>query len=183
MPAPGRDLDALTRATVTVAWLIAVNKPFYPLYVWYLAGDAFHVALGSLISLPFFVAIPFLARFSARAARIALPVVGTCDTFFETRLLGQGSGTELFFAACIMLAALSFQARERWFQRGVVAFVAAGFILSRALGAEAPPAFSDAYLSVLLQLNIFAVASLMVFLAIRYGGLRNASECERPGIS
>lgn len=168
MEARARDLDALTGATITVAWLIAANKPFYPLYVWYLAGDAFHVALGSAISLPFFAAIPFLARRSALAARIALPVVGTCDTFLETMLLGQGSGTELFFAACMMLAALSFHPHEKWTQRGVVAFVAAGFVLSRVLGADAPPSFSDTYVSVLLNLNIFAVAGLMVFLAIRY---------------
>jgi hypothetical protein len=170
MEAPSREIDALTRATVAVAWLIVANKPFYPLYVWYLAGDAVQVALGAAISLPFFAAIPFLARRSAHAARIALPVIGTCDTFLETRLLGQVSGTELFFAACIMLAALSFHPNERWSQRAVVAFVAMGFILSRALSPGSPPAFTDAYLTVLLHLNIFAVAGLMVFVAMRYGG-------------
>jgi len=172
MAVGGRDIDALTRATVTVAWLIAANKPFYPLYVWYLAGDAFHVALGAALSLPFFAAIPFLARRSALAARIALPVVGTIDTFIETMLLGQVSGTELFFAPCIMLAVLSFHPEEKWWQRGVVAFVAAGFLLSRALAAAPPPAFGESYLSTLLNINIFAVASLMAFLAIRYGGRR-----------
>jgi hypothetical protein len=171
MDAPGKGLDELTRATIAVAWLIVANKPFYPLYVWYLAGDALHVALGAAISLPFFAAIPFLARRSAWAARIALPVIGTCDTFFETRLLGQASGTELFFAACIMLAAVSFYAHERWSQRGVVAFVATGFVLSRVIDAGPQPAFS---VSVLLELNIFAVASLMVFLALRFGGRRGS---------
>lgn len=170
MSAGDRHIDALTRATITVAWLIVANKPFYPLYVWYLAGDAFHVALGAALSLTFFAAVPLLARRSGLAARVALPVVGAADTFLETLLLGQASGTELFFAPCIMLAALSFHLEEKWWQRGVVAFVAAGFILSRALATEPQPAFGDDYLSTLLNINIFAVASLMVFLAIRYGG-------------
>lgn len=180
MTAPGKDMDELTRATIAVAWLIVANKPFYPLYVWYLAGDAFHVALGAAISLPFFAAIPFLARRSAWMARIALPVVGACDTFLETRLLGQASGTELFFAACILLAAVSFYAHEKWSQRGVVAFVAIGFVLSRILDGGPQPAFSDTYLSVLLDLNIIAVASLMVFLALRYGGIAASSHRARP---
>ena len=94
-------IDGLTRATVNVAWLIVANKPFYPLYVWYLAGDPGPAVLGAALSLPFFAAVPLLANRSGLAARVALPVVGTVDTLLETRLLGQASGTELFFAPCI----------------------------------------------------------------------------------
>ena len=169
---PIQRFETLTRATISVAWLIVINKPFYPLYVWYLSGEVYHVALGAAISLPFFAAIPFLANRSERAARIALPIVGTCDTVVETRLIGQASGTELFFAACIMLAALSFHPHEKWWQRGVVAFVAAGFLISRAFFVPSPPEFGPAVSSVLLSLNTLAVASLMVFLALRYGASR-----------
>lgn len=31
--------DALTQATATAAWVILLNKPFYPLYVWRLVGS------------------------------------------------------------------------------------------------------------------------------------------------
>lgn len=165
-------IDGLTRATVNVAWLIVANKPFYPLYVWYLAGDPGPAVLGTALSLPFFAAVPLLASRSGLAARVALPVIGTIDTLLETRLLGQASGTELFFAPCIMLAALSFRLQEKWWQFTVVAFVAGGFILSRALGAEAQPVFDKTYLLALLNINIFAVASLMTFLALRYRNLR-----------
>jgi hypothetical protein len=164
-------LDPLTEATVTIAWVIFANKPFYPLYVWYLVGSGVTASLGTLLAAPFFLAIPFVARHAPLAARIALPLVGAIDTLFETRLFGTGSGTELFLAPCMMLAALSFRAREAWWQRGVAAFTFLAFVFSRhAIG---PPlhAWSETDLSILLNLNAFAVASLMSFIALRYAGI------------
>jgi len=70
-------------------------------------------------SAPIFLTIPFLAARSPLAGRIALPLIGTFDTLFETKLFGSASGTELYFAACMMLVALSFQADEKWWQRGM----------------------------------------------------------------
>ncbi|PYG54354.1 hypothetical protein [Rhizobium sp. UGM030330-04] len=107
----------LTKATLTFAWVIILNKPFYPLYVWYLVdADAAVASLVTVLSLPFFPAIPFLAKKSHLAARLALPLVGTLDTLFETAMFGHTSGTEFFFAACIMLAAISFLADEKLWQ-------------------------------------------------------------------
>ncbi len=164
-------LDPLTQATVTVAWVIVLNKPFYPLYVWYLVGNGVTASLGTLISAPLFLAIPLLARRSPFMARIALPVVGTFDTLFETKLFGQASGTELFFAACIMLLALSCRAEEKWWQRGMAVLVFAVFVFSRShLG---PPLhfWTDSDLAILFNLNAFAFASLMTFIALRYSGI------------
>ncbi|WP_348531808.1 hypothetical protein [Rhizobium sp. 16-449-1b] len=100
-------LEPITQATVTVAWVIVFNKPFYPVYVWSLVGSGVTASFGTLLSAPLFLAITFLARRSPFAARIALPLIGTFDTLFETKLFGSASGTELYFAACIMLVALS----------------------------------------------------------------------------
>ncbi|QFY61143.1 hypothetical protein FZ934_12435 [Rhizobium grahamii] len=169
-------LDPLTQATVTVAWVIFANKPFYPLYVWYLVGNGVTASLGTLLAAPFFLAIPFIARHAPLAARLALPLVGTLDTLFETKLFGTGSGTQLFLAPCIMLAALSFRSEETWWQRGMAAFVFLVFVLSRyAIGAPLH-AWSDADLSTLINLNAFAVASLMAFIALRYAGVRQAAK-------
>jgi hypothetical protein len=164
-------LDPLTQATVTIAWVISLNKPFYPLYVWYLVGDGVVASLGSLLAAPAFLAIPFMARHSPVIARISLPIVGAVDTLFETRLFGQSSGTELFFGACIMLAAISFRTEEKWIQRGVAGLVFAVFLLSRQTGGEPLHGWNDADLAVLLDLNIFAVACLMTLIAIRYTGV------------
>jgi Kef-type K+ transport system membrane component KefB len=169
-------LDPLTQASVTIAWVICGNKPFYPLYVWYLVGDGVTASLGTLLAAPLFLAIPLIARRAPTAARIALPLVGTLDTLFATKLFGTGSGTELFLAPCIMLVALSFRAEEAWWQRGLAAFVFLAFVFSRYAIGPSLHVWKDVDLSTLLNLNAFAVASLMAFVAIRYSGILHITE-------
>ena len=164
--------DDLTRASVTVAWIIILNKPFYPLYVWWLVGSGTQASLGTLVSTPFFLSVPLLARRSALAARIALPFVGTIDTLFATKLFGEASGTELFFGPCITLAALSFKAAEAWWQRGMAALVFVSFVAAHGRLGEALQVWSKDELGTLFSINVFAVASLMAFIAIRYAGVR-----------
>ncbi len=165
--------DSLTQATVTVAWVIILNKPFYPLYVWYLIGHGVLASLWTLAAVPFFLTIPFLAKRSSLAARVALPLVGTLDTWFETKLFGPSSGTELFFAACLMLAAMSFRAKELWWQRGMAAIVFIVFMFSRTFIGAPLHVWNESDLAILLNLNAFAVASLTTFVALRYAGVRN----------
>lgn len=169
-------LDPLTQASVTVAWVIALNKPFYPLYVWYLVGSGVMASLCTLLSAPFFLAIPFLARRFPLAARIALPLVGTFDTLFETKLFSQGSGTELFYAACIMLVALAFRPDERRWQQGLACLVFVVFMVSRSFTGPSLHVWADAELLTLVDLNAFAVASLLAFIALRYAGIERARE-------
>jgi hypothetical protein len=164
-------LDPLTQATVAVALVIVVNKPFYPVYVWYFVGNGVAASLGTLIAAPFFLAIPLLAQSSPLAARIALPLAGTVDTFFETKLFGQSSGTELFFAACMLLVSLSFRENEKRWQRGMAVVVFALFILSRRYIGSPLHIWADADLAILFNLNAFAVASLMAFVTLRYAGV------------
>ncbi|MFK0332944.1 hypothetical protein ACIQUB_17670 [Rhizobium sp. NPDC090275] len=163
--------DALTQATVTIAWVIVLNKPFYPVYVWYLVGDGVVASLATLLSAPLFLAIPFLAGRSPLAARIALPLIGTFDTLFETKLFGSASGTELFFAACVMLVALSFKADEKWWQRGMAVLVFAVFVFSRNFIDAPLRVWTAPELVTFFNLNAFAVASLLAFIALRYAGI------------
>ena len=134
-------------------------------------GSGVAASASTLISVPFFALVIYLARRSPLAARAALPVVGTIDTLFETKLFGYGSGTELFLAPCIMLVALSFNAAEKWWQRGMAALVFAAFFVAHGRLGEALHIWPPAELNTLLTLNIFAVASLMAFIAIRYAGV------------
>jgi hypothetical protein len=164
-------LDPITQATVAIAWVIVLNKPFYPFYVWYLIGNGVMESLGTLLSAPLFLAIPFLARQSSLAARIALPMIGTFDTLFETKLFGSPSGTELYFAPCIMLVALAFRAEERWWQRTMAVLVFVVFLLSRNFVDAPLKVWSAPELATLLNLNAFAVASLLAFIALRYAGI------------
>jgi hypothetical protein len=172
MSEAAKQLDPLTRATVTIAWVIVLNKPFYPFYVWYLVGNGAVAALGTLLSAPLFLAIPFMARRFPLAARVALPLVGTFDTLFETKLFGHASGTELYFAACIMLAALGFRFDENWWQRGLAGVVFVVFTFSRIVIGPPLGVWSDADLETLFNINALAVASLTTFIALRYAGVR-----------
>jgi hypothetical protein len=167
-------LDPLTQATVAVAWVIFANKPFYPLYVWYLVGSGMTASLLTLASAPFFLAIPFIARRSPIIARIMLPAIGTLDTMFETKLFGAASGTELFLAACVMLAALSFRPEEQWSQRALVTLVFGAFLITRNFTGAPLHGWSERELSILFNLNAYAVASLLAFVAFRYAGIERS---------
>ncbi|WP_320198370.1 hypothetical protein RMR16_010015 [Agrobacterium sp. rho-13.3] len=175
MAVEGRTHDPLTAATITVAWVIILNKPFYPLTIWWLVGNGVEAALISVASAFFFLAIPFLARRSSLAARIALPLIGTIDTIFETKLFGTGSGTELFFAACIMLVALSFRTSEKLWQIGMTGVVFAAFLLTRYAVGDALHIWTEPDLAKLFNLNAFAVACLTAFIALRYAGISRAN--------
>lgn len=168
--------DPLAQAAVTVAWVILLNKPVYPFYVWYLAGEGVFASLGTLVAVPFYLGVVFLVRRSALAARIALVLAGTADTLFETKLFGQGAGTELFFAACILLVAVLFRAKEIWWQRGLAITVFVIFVISRWYVGPPLRIWSDAGLASLFNLNAFAVASLMAFIALRFAGIGRDAE-------
>jgi hypothetical protein len=160
--------DPLTAATVTVAWVIVANKPFDPLYVWWLTGDGVLVSCWTMSAAPLFLLVILGARRHPLGARVAVPLVGMCDTLFETKLFGQDSGTELFLAPCIMLAAVSFYAGEKWWRRSLAALIFAAFALAHDRLGAALHAWSDRNLAALLDLNAFAVASLMAFIALRW---------------
>jgi hypothetical protein len=164
--------DALTQATITVTWVILLNKPFYPLYVWWLVGSGVQASLGTLVSVPFFLFVLYLARDWPLAARVGLPLVGMLDTIFATKLFGYGSGTELFFAPCVMLAALSFHAEEKWWQRGLAAGAFLVFVMVHGRLGDALHVWPSEGLDALFSINAFAVASLMAFIAIRYAGVK-----------
>ncbi|MDE1995266.1 MAG: hypothetical protein KGI75_22375, partial [Rhizobiaceae bacterium] len=150
------------------------NKPFYPLYVWWLVGNGVQASLWTLAAAPFFLAIPLIARSHPLAARTALPLVGAFDTIFETKLFGQASGTEFFLAPCMMLAALAFRAEEKRWQRGLAVFLFCAMALQHGRLGEALHLWSNNDLSTLLGLNTFAVATLMTFIALRYAGIERS---------
>jgi hypothetical protein len=165
-------IDDLTKCSVSIAWIIAANKPFYPLYIWWLLGSGVEVSLITLIGLPVFIAIALTAGQSGLWARAALPIAGTIDTTIEAFVFGHASGTILFFAPCMMLAALSFRRDEHIVQRLAVAFVFTAFALTWWFrGAPAYP-WSVSQLGILLNINALAVASLLAFIGLRYAGNR-----------
>jgi hypothetical protein len=162
-------LDPLTAASATTAWVVVANKPFYPLYVWGLAGlAAERASLWTLAAWPLFGVLPLLARRWPLAMRAGLPLVGAADTAFATVMFGQASGVEAFLVPCAALAALSLRAGEA---RISWALTAAVFLVFAALRYAAPAGVSPLPAG-LLNLNLFSAASLTAFVGLRFASAR-----------
>jgi hypothetical protein len=164
-------LDARTEATVTIAWVIIVNKPFYPFYIWWLVGDGVGTSAITLAAIPLFLAIPLMARKSPFSARLALPMIATVDTVFESILFGRASATLLFLAPCMALTLVSFQPGEKWWQRAVACIIFVCFTICWWVLKDPVFPWTGHQISTLLSINVFAVASLMTFIGVRYAGI------------
>ncbi|RBP03524.1 hypothetical protein DFR50_14310 [Roseiarcus fermentans] len=167
--APAAPLDERTAACRSVAWMVALNKPLYPLAALALiGGDAAVRSLAALASLPLYAAIPWLARRTGFWARVALPVVGVADTAFAAKVMGADTGAEVYFAACGLLAVVGFGPREATARRVLVGFVYLALVVLH-WGAGAPlqpwPADEAARL---LTINVYSAAALFAFIALRF---------------
>jgi hypothetical protein len=160
--------DPLADASTTVAWVIALNKPVYPLYVWYLAPDALKGSLATILTMPLFLAVPWLLRRSPYHAKVAMVLAGLADTAFETKYFGPATGTEAFFAACALLAIVSFNAAEVWTRRVLVGLSFACFVLLHGRYGTPILDIDAAGAERLFSLNVVAAASLMAFIGFRY---------------
>ncbi len=164
--------DERTTACTTVAWLIAANKPIYPLYVWWFVGSGVAASCLTMVSLPLFAALAWAGRRRSLLLRVGLPVVGFVDTLFATKLFGPAGGTELFAVPCLLLACLSFRADEVRWARGLVVGLFLGFVVAHGRLGAPLGTWTAEELGRLLEINILAVASLSAFIGLRFSGFR-----------
>jgi hypothetical protein len=160
--------QARTSASVATAWIILANKPVYPVYVWWFAGEGVLASTATMLTAPLYVAVILLARRSGFASRLALPLAGLADTLFETKLFGGASGTELFLAPCALLAALAFGDKDIRWSRGLALLIGAAFVVCHGRFGAPLYLWSAAALDRLASVNAYAVASLSVFIAWRF---------------
>ena len=163
-------MNPLASASATTAWVIVANKPFYPLYVWWLVGDHVATSLWTLAAWPLFLAVAHNGAAWPLAARIALPLAGLADTGFSDFMFGAGSGVEAFFAPCAALAALSFRADEAWISRTLTATVFVAFALARYFAPAGLQPWPDAH--TLVNLNLYSAAALTAFVGLRFAAAR-----------
>ena len=136
--APAAPLDERTAACRSVAWMVALNKPLYPLAALALiGGDAAVRSLAALASLPLYAAIPWLARRTGFWARVALPVARGGRHRVAAKVMGADTGAEVYFAACGLLAVVGFGPRQATARRVLVGFVSIS-PWSSCTGARAP---------------------------------------------
>ncbi|MBB4120380.1 hypothetical protein [Martelella radicis] len=161
--------DPLASAAGATALVLALNKPVYPLYVWFLAESAFHLSLLTALTMPFYLAVWYLSRIGAsRAARLGMVIVGIVDTLAIAFILGGESDMLAFLFACLMLAGLCFYRSEIWLSRGLIAVI---FVLFVALeGRIGGPlmSVSERDMQNLAFLNITGAAALAAFIMLRF---------------
>jgi hypothetical protein len=112
--------DPLAEAGNWVALTVGSHLPFWPLYIFWVAGwEALPSSLLTASMTPLFLAVPMMARRSSLLGRVATPVLGVANTIFTIWILGINSGTEVFLAPCAALAALIFRQTERLWMLGL----------------------------------------------------------------
>ncbi len=129
--------DPATATANVVAMIVGWNTPFYPAYVVGFAGwDSLRVALLTVLAAPLFLAVPAIARTRPSAGRFALPLIGTANTLWCTKVLGPSCGLELFLLPCVVLAALLYRRAEKpWLIFAASLAVAANFVPASVFGA------------------------------------------------
>jgi hypothetical protein len=157
--------DPLTRASNRLALILASNQPFYPLYVWFVTGEASPLLALTFVSTPFFVATPWISRRFPGVGKLWLPAIGALNTYFCAYVFGEASGVELFLAPCIIIAALSCRRSERAALCYYLAGVCAAFALLH--GRYGSPLYEtgQAQYSALLSLNAYSASILSVIAA------------------
>lgn len=154
------DADPLTRGSNRLALLLAANQPFYPLYVWRLTGALDPLLALTFVSMPFFLAAPWVTKRYPAVGRLYFPAVGALNTFFCAFVFGSASGVELFLAPCVAIAALSCRATERTALGAFLAGLLVAFVfLHDCCGSPLYRAGREQY-QALLTLNAYSAALL-----------------------
>lgn len=169
--------DPLVAAANLVALIVASNLPFYPVYQLALIGwDAWPSLLEVPVSLVFF-AMPWVSRRWSLPGRALPPLIGTANTLFCMKIMGEASGNALFLVPCVVVAALSFRSNERWVMLPLVWLPVVAFLLSiDRLGPPLSP-FTDAEFAAMLRLNAVSAGLFVGFIGMLYA--RSGTESAR----
>jgi hypothetical protein len=158
--------DPATAAANLVALVVASNGPFYPLYVLALIGWDRSGAWLTMLASPLFFAVPALSRGSARAGRVALPLIGIANTVWCAALFGPASGIALFLLPCIVLAIMVPHADERRIALSLAGLAIACMISLTEISFSSLMVVSPSAAVSLARLNLLSVTTLTAFVAL-----------------
>jgi len=120
--------DPLVAASNAIAFLVACNLPLYPLTLWLATGANTVPIFLTALNTPVFLAVPLVARRDALVGRVLLIVVGTANAFISAKVLGPGTGVELFLVSCPLAAVLAFRKSERYVSWTLLALIGLAYV-------------------------------------------------------
>jgi hypothetical protein len=152
--------DPLANIAGTIAIILAVNEPFYSIYLYVALGVAAWPAWLALLPVPFYAAVPAVLRRHSLAGRAMLPIVGVANVVLWLKLFGVACGVELYLFVCVLLGVVLPRPGERLKMAAVLALA---FIVYLGVGRSLEPVqvlSADAY-AVFAASNALAVAILI----------------------
>ncbi len=149
--------DPLMEAGNLLAFVIGSNQPFYPIYLAFIAGTGAWRALPLLASMPFFLAVPLLARRSPLGARLLLIIASLANIVAAIAMIGAQSGLAVLFVPAAAMAAMLFRDREKLVMLALVGLSMAGWLLTGDMG---PDAFRAAEYASMQRLNAMSAIGL-----------------------
>jgi hypothetical protein len=154
-----------------VAMVIAWNGPLYPLWIIGFVGWNGWPSVFTIVAAPFFFAVPWLMRRSSGLGRFAIPVFGTANCLWSTKLLGAETGVGLFLIPSLLMAALLYRRTERWLLLPALALpFGAHFLPPSVFGPTLFP-LAAAAAATLNGLNSASVLALIFLLTWKWSGL------------
>ena len=160
--------DPAAAAANTVAVVVALNGPFYPVYVVLMIGVAGAASVVTMIASPIFFAVPWIARRSSAAGRAALALVGILNTIWCVKLFGPASEVQLFCVPCIMLAALLYRGWERIVALPLIGLAILALAAPDSLYGVPLIAFSPEQARALTRLHMISAATLTGLIALQF---------------
>ena len=155
--------DPLVAAGNFVALVLAWNQPFYPLYLWLIAGSKAWVEAPDVLSGLLFFAIPAIARRNSLLGRVLLSVFGLANVMIVWWILGEGTGIWLLLFPCGMLAALLFTWRERWVMLPLALLPLVSWLAMRERLGPPSVAFTVEELASITTMNAVSAFALLAF--------------------
>lgn len=159
-------------AARSLAWVIFLNKPFYPLYMLWLAPNAFGSAWLTAASAPVYAAGIWLMKTRPMLARLLVFGAGIADTVIAIKAFGSEAGAEWFFVPIALLVPTMFGPHEEPVRkRLVVALLAVILVCLPGLGTPIA-ILTGTETTSLFRMNFYAVACMTLFILWRFQVVR-----------
>lgn len=179
----GASDDPLVGAGNLLAIVVGTNQPWYPVYVYLVVGWDAWPSWAGVLSAPFFLAVPAVARRRPVLGRALFIVTGVANVWLMAWAMGEAAGLELFLVPCASIAAMLFRRRERVVMLALVALPIVSYLLLRG-GLGAPwHAYTAEQSAHLLALNAVSVGTFTGFIGIVFAGVLARFEAEAARVS